>query len=1057
MNFEQKLPTEDLDIAELTRCFLIVQRRFAAEQTRALGRGTHTKGICCKATFEVLDLSKTIADPALRANLARGVFAKPGVYAATVRFANAASTILPDSNADVRAMSFSVEVDGRRHDYTMNNAPVFPINNAHDFAAFMRMRARASGLGQLWEFLKLPWRDKKTILQIAKLGKSQTSQALKPYQQTRFWSNVPFMHGQDEVIKYSAIPSASNSGLAVGKGENVLRDELIRHLTDDPAPASFEFSLQLLDASRMTHDGKRRTAEFWVENAVPDWKESEAPFHPVARLTLQKNSIQPDDVCQAAFIDVTENSTPESRPIGSINRARWSPESASRKARLASDQPVILKDTSLRVSTVVKYAGMALGVLLLGVFLYGLITVIRTNNNHGTLPPEQVADVIYPDQGWGEGAEAPGRQIYYYTAQGAGLKDLRYKWFVHLEMPLSTRRLADPEFLRRYGFVVDKPSAANPDGLPVGFSKHFDRDLNEEMLDLTCAACHTGQINVTRDGRTVGVRIDGGSAIHAFTDSNIGHFVPTLMSSLASTAFNPLKFSRFADRVLGEDHSLSASLVLHRQVMNVLGQLGKMGLVEKWHGLVPVEEGYGRTDALARISNTVFGDHLGPKNYQVANAPVNYPPVWNIWKFDWVQYNASVSQPMARNIGESMGTGAKYTLLNRYGQPLPPEARFSSTAMLDNLHKIELTLRGLKQPVWNEQVMGAINRPMAAEGKKLFDDYCEGCHGPFNAPPALKTLNSPLKGADDPEWIVRTVCIDDIGTDPNTARNFMRATVDVSRTGLTQADLQRVARATAEIWNQREAIYWNARIAELQAGPQSPEAAREIAWLQRELATQSAKLEKMLAEIDPAKLSVGAGLSYLGTMIREKAYREGRYTAAEQHDLDGFGALDRPQVLGAYKPRPLGGIWATAPFLHNGSVPTIYDLLSPVESRPKQFRVGSREFDTGKLGLKQAGDPYWIFDTSKDGNSNRGHEFSSKYDEATQKDWATRPRNGVIGPLLTHDQRMQIIEYLKVRDDATDVPGPPAAGAPARPALPASCPAGATTAYGGPPQYARIR
>ena len=104
-------------------------------------------------------------------------------------------------------------------------------------------------------------------------------------------------------------------------------------------------------------------------------------------------------------------------------------------------------------------------------------------------------------------------------------------------------------------------------------------------------------------------------------------------------------------------------------MLDVAGQFGRMAFNEKWHGLVPTEEGYGRTDALARIANTVFGDHIEPSNYAVGNAPVNYPPVWNIWKFDWVQYNASVSQPMARNIGESMGIGAKYALVDRYGAP----------------------------------------------------------------------------------------------------------------------------------------------------------------------------------------------------------------------------------------------------------------------------------------------------------------------------------------------------------------------------------------------------
>ena len=1044
MTFEQTLPTEDADIAELTRAFLTVQQRFAAAQRRPLGRGTHTKGVCCRATFEVLDLDQTIADPALRARLARGVFVRPGVYAATVRFANAASTILPDSKADVRAMSFSIETPGpggapQRHDYTMNNAPVFPINNAHDFAAFMRMRARASGLGQLWEFLKLPWRDKRAILKIAKIGKSQTKPPQAPYQQTRYWSNVPFLHGQDEAIKYSLRPRAANSGHAVGKGADVLRGELARHLSDDPEPASFDFALQLLEPSRMTYEGKARDAQFWIENAQPEWNEHETPFHAVARLTLERNSILPDDQCQAGYIDVTEHSTPDSRPIGSINRARWSPEASSRKARMTSTAPQHAAApaglANLRVRTLVKYAGVVLGGILLGVLGLALVTVIRTHNNHGALPPEQTGAVVYGDQGWGTSAYAPDRQTYYYTAQGAGLKDLRYRWFVNLEMPLGKQRLAEPEVLRRYGFVVDGVSDMNPDGLPVGFTKHFDRDLNEEMLDLTCAACHTGQINITRDGRTTPVRIDGGSAIHAFTDSNLGHFVPTLMSSIASTAFNPLKFRRFARHVLGE-HDLSAGLTLHRQLLNVLGQLGAMGFTEQWHGLVPVEEGYGRTDALARISNTVFGDHLGAENYQKANAPVNYPPVWNIWKFDWVQYNASVSQPMARNIGESMGTGAKYTLVNRYGQPLPAHERFRSSTLLENLHTIETTLRKLTPPAWNEHVMGKVDRAKAAEGKKLFDTHCVDCHGPFIAPPALKALNSPLKGASDPEWLVRTVCADDIGTDPNTAGNFARATVDIRKTGLTRAELQAVARRTMAIWNAREATYWNARIEALSIGPQSPMTAQEIATLRDQLAIQARRTEEALAAIDPAKLSVGAALSYLGTMIRDKAYADARYTPAEQADRDGFGILDMPQVLNAYKPRPLAGIWGSPPFLHNGSVPTIYDLLSPVEARPKRFRVGSREYDTRKLGLAEAGEPYWVLDTSIDGNSNRGHEFSAEYSDRPHE---LRAKNGTVGPLLTPDERYAIIEHLKVRND--DVDGPK------EPRVPPACPPGATTQH----------
>lgn len=141
MTLERPLPTEADDIAAIERGILIIQARYAAEQHRPLGRGTHTKGVCIRGTFEVFDLAKTIADPALAARLAKGIYAKPGVYPATIRFANGASKVQPDSDHDVRAMSFAIDVPAgvlepaaTRLDFSMNNASTFPINDAHAFA-----------------------------------------------------------------------------------------------------------------------------------------------------------------------------------------------------------------------------------------------------------------------------------------------------------------------------------------------------------------------------------------------------------------------------------------------------------------------------------------------------------------------------------------------------------------------------------------------------------------------------------------------------------------------------------------------------------------------------------------------------------------------------------------------------------------------------------------------------------------------------------------------------------------------------------------------------------
>src|ERR1700733_6727437 len=82
IDFESILPTESLDVANIVRGILKVQAQFAAQQSRALGRGTHTKGICARATFEVFDVARTIADPSIAARLAHGIYAIPGVYPA---------------------------------------------------------------------------------------------------------------------------------------------------------------------------------------------------------------------------------------------------------------------------------------------------------------------------------------------------------------------------------------------------------------------------------------------------------------------------------------------------------------------------------------------------------------------------------------------------------------------------------------------------------------------------------------------------------------------------------------------------------------------------------------------------------------------------------------------------------------------------------------------------------------------------------------------------------------------------------------------------------------
>jgi hypothetical protein len=350
---ERNLAREKSDIEEIVRTTLKVQATAAAQQHRALARGTHAKGVCARAQFEVLDVTVG-RDPGLAARLAKGIFSKPGVYPAVVRWGNADPKKNSDFKPDVRSMSFSVDITGNvlaaganggRQDFSLQNAPPLPINDSPGFAAVMKVLAASNPLSGLWP---LPFKDKLRVLRILTLAKLQMSQKIRPYQQLRYWSNVPFRHGPVDVVQYSAIPSPDNLARPLQKSNpKGLQDELVRHLNEDGRMSSFDFGVQLLDADKMTYWGKRRDANFWIENASVKWKEAEAPFHTIARLTLLPQSQLRPDAGEVTYFDVTRHSTADSTPVGSINRARCFGETASREARLrvsGSPQSAIAPD-----------------------------------------------------------------------------------------------------------------------------------------------------------------------------------------------------------------------------------------------------------------------------------------------------------------------------------------------------------------------------------------------------------------------------------------------------------------------------------------------------------------------------------------------------------------------------------------------------------------------------------------------------------------------------------------------------------------------------------------
>ncbi|WP_437729785.1 di-heme-cytochrome C peroxidase [Sorangium sp. So ce1335] len=518
----------------------------------------------------------------------------------------------------------------------------------------------------------------------------------------------------------------------------------------------------------------------------------------------------------------------------------------------------------------------------------------------------RAGDVVFLDQGWGE----EERRIFYRVSQGTRLMPLR--WFLALEREDSAERFAASDNVARYRFIEDTASKDNPERLPVGFARDVDAATGEEYVGFTCGACHTRQISY----RGATIRIDGGPAtidVVAFTGS--------VFRALDRTLKAPDKMERFATAVLKDRYGEGSVSALRAQMEKALDVVKLQARSDAAAGAHATVAGFGRLDALGRAGNLLFGQ-LDPRNLRPTNAPADYPHLWETPTYDWVQWNGSIMQPMARNIAEALGVGTHTELV----PAAQGRMEVRSSIRVDNLRLIEQQIEKLRAPRWPEHLFGSIDQERADRGRRLFRRHCASCHDPGLTRPNehgkrfRRASMSPL---------------DLIGTDPAHAVSFNERTADLGALGL----------GTLGMAQALEIGTWAIRETKYEAYGLSPE--QRAAW---------------------------------------DGYRPNRWRAPL-----------------AYRARDLSGIWATAPYLHNGSVPSLYELLLPAERRSKRFTLGSAEFDPERVGLRvEPSKGGFELVTDRPGNSNAGHEYRDG------------PRGkGVIGPALTEEERWELVEYMK--------------------------------------------
>ncbi len=315
---EKLLPDEDKitrDIIEVFRQNLL--RRYI---TRKAERGANAKtyGIA-RAEFRVL--------PGLPDHLAKGIFREPKTYRAWVRFADTGSVITPDPE-HVGVVGIGIKIMGvpgpklmddevNTQDFTLIGVRTF---TASDTVGMTKLQTQILKYRPAVYFFNplYPGRFLDFIMQ------GLDSRLLGSPLESQLYSCTPFLHGEGQAVHYSVKPvSSRESPIPVFASDNYLREALIRTLSEEDV--EFDFMVQL------QKDPHRQP----IEDASIEWKESETPFIPIARIFIPKQKI--DSAAQLAFADVISinpwHCIPEHRPLGSINRNRKAMYSEMAKLR----------------------------------------------------------------------------------------------------------------------------------------------------------------------------------------------------------------------------------------------------------------------------------------------------------------------------------------------------------------------------------------------------------------------------------------------------------------------------------------------------------------------------------------------------------------------------------------------------------------------------------------------------------------------------------------------------------------------------------------------------
>jgi len=573
------------------------------------------------------------------------------------------------------------------------------------------------------------------------------------------------------------------------------------------------------------------------------------------------------------------------------------------------------------------------------------------------------------------GLDGDARRTFHHLAIGSELLPLA--WLRALDAadgggPLLGR-------LGRHGFLADPD---DPHGLPVGLSvgETADRRFPGPMVGLTCAACHTGALS--HAGRTVRiVGMPNMLSVESFTEE--------LTEAITATATHPRRLIAFVKRLATHGDGFvkrpaGALLATRLPDFDRLGEAGAFG-----------------SAIASRLEEAVDAVAAEPE--------LDLPRVLAAAK----GVEAKVESAWQRLTGRLRLDARTLATRRRDAAALAGETEEAVAAGLEEwwAETVETArlLRGRATLLARQSQMARMEAPRGGPGR--VDDFGFARNLIFPA--------SEMRVPDAPcsipvLWATATVRWQgwDANNDSAMGRNLATAMAAGATFDAPSGVSTALPRSLAEIEDLAARITVPRWPAEWLGEIDAPRAARGQVLFRTHChdchptgAGPAPDRVVPLAEIgtDPNRARNFAaplgGRPFAGAIeetlgrFKQVAYAAARVDAAESARLDG-GRSDRWRTTGGYAARPLAGLWASAPYLHNGSVPTLHDLLLPPAERPVRFPVGQRDFDPVRVGLVTEGveAPAFTLDTTIPGNHNTGHAY---------------------GTALPPDDRRDLVEFMK--------------------------------------------